>query len=59
MSEKQSVVFDILKRERLRKAYNDAVEKRLDQFTFEGQEYITGYAKYLLEYLDMELGSND
>lgn len=36
----------------LRRAYTHAVETQQGQFTFEGDEFVTGYAKYLLEYLD-------
>lgn len=57
MNDRPKIVFDIPKRDRLRKAYSDAVEQKLDQFTFEGHEYVTGYAKYLLEYLDMQFGN--
>ena len=35
----------------LRHAYTQAVKAGQEQFTFEGNEYVTGYAKYLLEYL--------
>jgi hypothetical protein len=44
--------FDRPKTERLREAYNLAVSEGLEQFRFEGQELVTAYAKYLLEYLD-------
>jgi hypothetical protein len=57
MSEQQMVEWDRPKRERLRKAYNEAVTEKRSQFTFEGNEYVTGYAKYLLEYLDTRLGA--
>jgi hypothetical protein len=38
----------------LRRAYAHAVETKQEQFTFEGHELMTGYAKYLLEYLKMQ-----
>jgi hypothetical protein len=53
MSEAKNMVeFDRKKRDRLRKRYKEAVEKKEDQFEFEGNKYVTSYAKYLLEYLD-------
>jgi hypothetical protein len=48
--------FDIPMRERLRKAYAAAVEAKQEVFTFEGHEFVTWYAKYLLQYLDAVLG---
>lgn len=37
--------------EPLRKAYNQAVKAKKEQFTYKGTELLTSYAKYLLEYL--------
>lgn len=34
-------------------AYEEAVAKEQDQFVWHGHTFVTGYAKYLLEYLDM------
>jgi hypothetical protein len=48
-----TVEFNAARRELLRKAYNDAVESEQKVFTFDGNEYLTAYAKYMLEYLDM------
>lgn len=42
-------------RERLRKAYNKADKANQDSFVFEDNEYVTRFAKYLLEYLDTKL----
>ena len=36
----------------LRGAYDKAVANNLDQFRFEGQLFLTHYAKYVLEYLE-------
>ena len=38
---------------KLQSAYDKAVAEGLDQFTFEGNEYVTQYAKYLLEYINI------
>lgn len=35
----------------LKKAYELAVKQEAKSFTYDGNEYVTGYAKYLLEYL--------
>ena len=32
--------------------YQIAVEKKLDVFTFQGNEFVTAFAKYLIEYLE-------
>lgn len=36
----------------LKKAYNKAVEHSEEQFTFNGNELLTAYAKYLIQYLE-------
>lgn len=42
-------------RERLRAHYNAARAAGKDTFMFDGNEYVTRYAKYLLEHLDNQL----
>ncbi|MDD5515680.1 MAG: hypothetical protein PHX71_10115 [Synergistales bacterium] len=37
----------------LRRRYNEAVERGEESFTIEGLEFLTSYAKYVLQYLDM------
>ena len=54
MSQYTTVSFDKPKYRRLKERYNKAVERSEDQFYFEGGEYLTDYAKYVLEYLEME-----
>jgi hypothetical protein len=39
--------------DRLQKAYDKAVSSKAETFIFEENEYLTAYAKYLLEYLAM------
>ncbi|MDP2371906.1 hypothetical protein [Rhodoferax sp.] len=46
-----NISFTLGKARALRRAYTHAVETKQEQFTFEGNEYVTSYAKYLLEYL--------
>ena len=37
---------------RLEAAYNEAVEKNEEMFSFQGHDVLVAYAKYLLEYLN-------
>jgi len=41
---------DMLKR--LKAAHHKAVSSRADQFVFDGHDFDTRYAKYLIEYLE-------
>lgn len=50
-----TIRWDKPMRERLRKAYKKATDAGFDSFVFDDNEYLTRYAKYLLEYLDMKL----
>ena len=43
-------------RDSLRKAYVDAVQKKLDEFTWDGHQFVTSYAGYLLEHLGNQFG---
>jgi hypothetical protein len=36
----------------VKKAYAKAVEDGKDQFTWGGHEFVTNYAKYMIEYLE-------
>lgn len=38
--------------ERLRGRYREAVACGENEFVFDGKEYVTDYAKYMLEYLE-------
>jgi len=49
------VEFSREKTENLRTAYDEAVRTGAEVFEFEGLQLVTGYAKYLLEYLDGRL----
>jgi len=37
---------------RFKKAYKDAIRNKATQFTFEQNEFIVGYAKYVIEYIE-------
>lgn len=45
------IVFTPEKLELLKKAYQQAVDQKQQEFIFDGNEYVVGYAKYLIEYL--------
>jgi hypothetical protein len=52
------VEFTLPKLRRLRKALKRAKAEgkgRQDTFMFDGNEYVVGYAEYLVEYLNMKL----
>ena len=51
----KNITFTPETRDLLRGAYMKAVDDGNDVFTFNGDEYVTGYAKYLLEFLDTQL----
>jgi hypothetical protein len=38
--------------QRFKKAYAKAVEANVETFKFDEKEFVVGYAKYLIEYLD-------
>lgn len=50
--------MDIEKYEKLKKKYEESVEKNEDIFIFEGNEVLTSYAKYLLEFLESKFDKN-
>ena len=37
---------------RLKDSYAEAISEGRDEFTFDGYDFLVGYAKYLIEYLD-------
>ena len=45
-------------RRQLKKAYNKAVKDGAESFILNGDEILTRYAKYLLEYFDMQLNKS-
>jgi hypothetical protein len=47
--------FGRLKLEQLKKAYRRAVAENEKIMFFDGHELVTGYAKYLIEYLEERL----
>lgn len=55
MSDPPVIEWTVAKRDRLAIAYQHAVEEDLPQIRFEGHVLVTGYAKYLLQYLNQRL----
>lgn len=41
---------------KIKRLYNKAVKEDEEIFTYKGQEILTQYAKYLLEYMEMMKG---
>ena len=53
MSNKQEMIsFTEADLAEFKSAYNTAVKDNQDSFIFENHEYVVGYAKYLIEYLN-------
>jgi len=50
-TEVNMIMFNRIKLERLKRAYDQAVYTELETFIFERTEYDVGYVKYLIEYL--------
>lgn len=57
MAETPMVEFNKAKLIKFKKAYDKAEKADTESFVFEGNEYILGYAKYLIEYLEGRLTS--
>lgn len=47
-----TITFNSETRDSFKRVYALAKEQGVDPFMFEGNEYVLGYAKYLIEYLD-------
>lgn len=58
MTERKEVMFNIQTARRLRRAYEKAVADGVDEFVFDECPLLIDYAKYLLEYVEGELGIN-
>jgi hypothetical protein len=49
------ITFTPEKLQLFKAAYQLAVDAHVDTFRFDDKEFVVGYAKYLIEYLDGEL----
>ena len=56
---RDSISFDVNKLDRLKVAYRKAVSAGLEQFSFEGHELLTAYARYLIEYLEQQFSRGE
>jgi len=59
MSASKTINFNQAKLERLRTRYKKAAATGEKQFDFEGSEFVTGYAKYVIQYLDMQFNGKE
>jgi len=57
--ENNYITFDYTTLQQFKKAYKKATKELKTIFTFEGNEFDTGYAKYLIEYLEMNLNKKE
>lgn len=55
MDTQKMVSFDKEQLKELKKQYKLAVTEDKKQFTMDGLDYLTAYAKYLIEYLETKL----
>jgi hypothetical protein len=49
-----NLTFDIKKLNKLKKVYAKSVEDGVESFDFEGNLILTAYAKYMIQYLEMQ-----
>ncbi len=52
------ISFDKRKLKELKNLYNKAIKENKESFTYNGDEYLTSYAKYLIEYLETVFNKN-
>lgn len=55
-AEPKFIRWTVETREQLRKSYKLAVENKHEVFVFNGDQYVTDYARYLLQHLDNTFG---
>lgn len=48
---RNKIEFDLKKYNQMKTAYNQALADGHDAFVFEGHDFLTAYAKYMLEYI--------
>lgn len=46
-----TITFNKVSYEQFKVEYNSAVENKREMFVFEGNDFLTAYAKYMIEYL--------
>jgi hypothetical protein len=55
----KTVSFDEDKLSNFKRAYNNAKKEGKDIFIFDGNEFVLGYAKYMIEYLEGKFQKGD
>lgn len=55
MPDRVMINFDRQKLANLKRAYTKAKNEGSEQFKFENHDYLTAYARYLIEYLESAL----
>jgi hypothetical protein len=55
MTQDNTVNWDRPKLERFKKEYEKAVKENVATFKFDGKEFVPGFAKYLIEYLETRI----
>lgn len=50
-----TIIWDRDKRDQFTKLYEHAKANNMEQFEFEGHQFVTGSAKYLLQYLNQQM----
>jgi hypothetical protein len=50
-----TITWDRQMLDRFKIAYQQAVQSQRETFFFDGHEFLVGYAKYLIEYLEQSL----
>lgn len=55
MSKSEYVTFTAAKLQAFKVAYREAVHAGMESFVFQGREYLTRYAKYVIEHLEGRL----
>lgn len=48
----KQITWTAAKLKRFKNAYLAAVQYKLEEFEFDGDDYVVGYAKYLIEFLE-------
>jgi len=56
MAQQEMISFDKEKLKMLKKDYQSAVDNNAESFVFDGHELLVSYAKYMIEYLEGQLG---
>lgn len=52
---KKTITFDRQELSNFKRSYTVAIRNKKDQFTFQGNQFLVSYAKYLIECLEIKL----